>query len=78
MDLIKTLSNIFSSTNLAVLVNIYKLFGRGALVRMFTIPSSALQDICKKTGANLDEAKAARDKWAEATVNFVEEVAIKD
>ena len=50
----------------------YRSGGRDAVVRMLTIPERDVKKITDKTGANFSEAKAARDAWAEAGADFIE------
>lgn len=53
-------------------VTIYKVFGKSVVQRMLTVPQSVIKQICKQSGADFEEVKAARDAATEELVEFIE------
>lgn len=56
-------------------VLIYRAFGRSVLERALTVPRSAVQAICAKTGADIQEVLAARATATQELVEFIESLA---
>jgi hypothetical protein len=62
----------------SVLVSLYKAGGRPAVVRALTVPKSQVKAVCDKTGTDLAEALAARDKFAKAGAEFAEQMVMPE
>jgi hypothetical protein len=69
---------ISSQFFITFLLSVYQTYGRDALLRMLTVPEREVRRVCRRTGADPEEAIAARNRWAEDTVVFIEELALAD
>jgi len=67
------LSKLFTNVNIYdLLLGIYREKGRDGVKRFLTPPENYVRHICKKTGADFDEAIVQRDQAVEETLQFVE------
>ena len=55
-----------------IAVVVYQAFGKKTLQRMLTVPQGVVEQVCKKSGADVQEVLAARNAATEELVEFVE------
>lgn len=60
------------------LLQLYKLGGSVAVRRALTPPRSWVEKVCKRTGANVDEALEERNEAINEVVEFFESLVDKD
>lgn len=59
-------------------LGLYKTFGRDACKRFLTPPRSAVEHVCAKTGADVDQAIQERNEAVEQMLQFIESCVDKD
>ncbi len=72
------MNNFIVQMVVGLLVQLYKAGGHSAVVRALTVPRAQVAAITAKTGADLDEAIAARDAFAEAAAVFAEQMVVPE
>lgn len=63
---------------LAIALSIYKTFGRESAKRFLTPPRKWIEQVCTKSGANVEKAIEERNEAVEETLEFIESLIDQD